>query len=91
MSRAGWDIQTHYDLGGAHPLVGRSVPDHMFDDGWTILLDPTADAALAAFAGRYACRIKYVTGSVRDRLGAGAQLVRPGGIVAWACGDAPSR
>jgi 2-polyprenyl-6-methoxyphenol hydroxylase-like FAD-dependent oxidoreductase len=94
-----WGIHTHYDLGGAHPLVGRSVPAYTFDDGTTtgaamregraILLDFTADAALAAFAGRYGGRIKYVTGRVRDRLGAGALLVRPDGIVAWACGDAP--
>jgi 2-polyprenyl-6-methoxyphenol hydroxylase-like FAD-dependent oxidoreductase len=91
-----WGIHTHYDLGGAHPLVGRSVP---FDDGTStgaamrdgraILLDLTADATLAAFAGRYGGRIKYVTGRVRDRLGTSALLVRPDGVVAWACGDAP--
>jgi hypothetical protein len=67
---------THYDaiITGAGP-VG--------------LLDFTADAALAAFAGRYASRIEYVTGTVRDRPGADALLVRPDGVVAWACGDAP--
>jgi 2-polyprenyl-6-methoxyphenol hydroxylase-like FAD-dependent oxidoreductase len=28
-----WGIHTHYDLGGGHPLVGRSVPNFEFEDG----------------------------------------------------------
>ena len=92
-------MHMHYDLGGEHPLAGRSVPDYVFDDGTTvahamrgghaILIDFTADAALAAFAGCYEGRLRYVAGSVRERLGADALLVRPDGIVAWACCGRP--
>jgi 2-polyprenyl-6-methoxyphenol hydroxylase-like FAD-dependent oxidoreductase len=85
-----WGIDTHYDLGGAHPLVGRSVPASM-RDGRAILLDFTKDAALAACAERYGGQINHVKGDVRDQLGAGALLVRPDGVVAWACGDVPDR
>jgi hypothetical protein len=91
-----WGMHVQYDLGGDHPLAGRSVPDYVFDDGTTVadamhggaalLLDFTADATLAAFAGRYDARLRHVAGSVRERLGADALLVRPDGIVAWACG-----
>jgi 2-polyprenyl-6-methoxyphenol hydroxylase-like FAD-dependent oxidoreductase len=100
-----WGIDMRYDLGGDHPLAGRSVPDFVFDDGTTmsttmstamrdgraILLDVGADAALAAFARRYGGRMTYVSGAVRDALGASALLVRPDGIVAWACGGPPDR
>jgi hypothetical protein len=96
-----WGIHTQYDLGGAHPLVGRSVPEYTFDDGTTpgaamrdgraMLLDVTKDAALAAFAREFGDRMTYVTSPVDNRLGASALLVRPDGVVAWACGDVPDR
>lgn len=94
-----WGIDTRCDVGGAHPLAGRAAPAYAFDDGGTmdavmrdgsaILLDFTADAALAAFARRYEKRMRYVAGSVRERLGASALLVRPDGVVAWACANVP--
>ena len=94
-----WGMHTHVDVGGEHPLAGRSVPDYVFDDGTTVahalrgggalLLDFTADAALAAFAGHYGGRLRHVAGGVRERLGADALLVRPDGIVAWACAGRP--
>jgi 2-polyprenyl-6-methoxyphenol hydroxylase-like FAD-dependent oxidoreductase len=31
-----WGIFTHYDLGGAHPLTGYSIPNFEFNDGTTI-------------------------------------------------------
>jgi hypothetical protein len=85
-----WGVHTRHDLGGAHPLVGRSVPASM-RDGRAILLDFTNDAALAACAERYCGRIAYVKGDVRHQPGAGALLVRPDGVLAWACGAAPDR
>jgi 2-polyprenyl-6-methoxyphenol hydroxylase-like FAD-dependent oxidoreductase len=90
-----WGVDMRYDGGADHPLAGRSAPDFVFDDGTTmgaamrdgraILLDFGADAALAAFARRYADRMRYMPAAVRERLGAGALLVRPDGVVAWAC------
>lgn len=81
-----WGVYTQYDLGGAHPLVGRSVPNFVFDDGVTmgellrdghgLLLDLGADVALPA--------VKRVAGRVEDDMGLRAVLVRPDGIVAWA-------
>jgi len=83
-----------YDLGGSHPLVGRSVPEFELSDGATIgerlrsgkgiLLDFDARASLRALAGRWSDRIVYVPSEPRDRLGLSAVLVRPDGFVAWA-------
>jgi hypothetical protein len=86
-----WGIFTHYDLGSDHPLVGRSVPNFEFEDGTTIgesmrdgrgiLLDFDMNASLKAVRSD---EIKYISRSVKDRLGLSALLVRPDGIVAWA-------
>jgi hypothetical protein len=83
-----------YDLGGSHPLVGRSVPEFELSDGATIgerlrsgkgiLLDFDARASLRALAGRWSDRIVHVAEDARDRLGLRAVLVRPDGFVAWA-------
>lgn len=90
----------HYDLGNEHPLVGRSAPDFRFDDGTRlgdllhqgqgVALDFTTDRALQGAAQRWAGRIRYAAGSVRDGLGLAAVLVRPDGVVAWAS-DTPDR
>lgn len=94
-----WGIFTHYDLGGEHPLIGYSVPDFTFEDdtrigelmrdGRGILLDFDGNSQLKSFANEYGNQIKYVAGSVKDRLGLTALLVRPDGIVAWATDDEP--
>ena len=89
-----WGVSLRYDLGGGHPLVGRSAPDFELVDGTKLgellrngkglLLDFDARAPLQAFASRWSRRITYVAGDAKDRLGLSAVLVRPDGFVAWA-------
>lgn len=89
-----WGVGLRYDLGGDHPLVGRSAPDFDLADGTRagerlrqgkgLLLDFDADASLAALARRWSDRITYVASDAKDRLGLSAVLVRPDGVVAWA-------
>ncbi|TQF39836.1 FAD-dependent oxidoreductase [Bradyrhizobium sp. UNPF46] len=91
-------LSLRYDLGGSHPLVGRSAPDFELRDGTTvgerlrrakgILLDLDVRASLAALAGRWNEHIVYVAGDARNRLGLSAALLRPDGFVAWASDDA---
>nr|WP_064247409.1 FAD-dependent monooxygenase [Rhizobium leguminosarum]OAP94643.1 FAD-dependent oxidoreductase [Rhizobium leguminosarum] len=88
-----WGVSLRYDLGGSHPLVGRSAPDFELANGTKLgdhlregkglLLDFDAGAPLQALAGRWK-GITYVAGDARDRLGLSALLVRPDGFVAWA-------
>lgn len=94
-----WGISLRYDLGGRHPLVGRSAPDFALADGVRLgellkqgrglLLDFDAPAPLQALAKRWSGRITYVAGDARQKLGLSAVLVRPDGIVAWAAETAP--
>jgi 2-polyprenyl-6-methoxyphenol hydroxylase-like FAD-dependent oxidoreductase len=94
-----WGIFTHYDLGGDHPLAGHSVPNFEFEDGARIgglmydgrgiLLDFDRNASLKTLAGEYGDRIKYISGSAKDRLAVSAALIRPDGIVAWASDNDP--
>lgn len=89
-----WGVATHYDSDSSHPLAGRSVPNFQFEDSVTIgelmreghgiLLDFNADTSLKTEAGKYGGRIRYISGSVKDRLGVNAALIRPDGIIAWA-------
>ncbi|MFL9863724.1 FAD-dependent monooxygenase [Paraburkholderia fungorum] len=89
-----WGISLRYDLGGNHPLVGRSAPDFELTDGTKLgellskgsglLLDFDARPSLQALASRWCDRIAYVGRDVKDRLGLSAVLVRPDGVVAWA-------
>lgn len=93
-----WGIFTHYDLGGDHPLLGYSVPNFEFEDGTTIgelmhdgrgiLLDFDRNDSLKPLVGEYDDQIKYISGSVKDRLGVSALLIRPDGIIAWASDNA---
>ncbi len=95
-----WGVALRYDLGGGHPLVGRSVPDFELADGTKVgalfragkglFLDFDVDAPLAALAGRWGDRITYVASDVKDRLGLNALLVRPDGFVAWASEGGPN-
>lgn len=94
-----WGIFTHYPLECHHPLAGYSVPNFTFEDGTTIgelmhdgrgiLLDLQNNTSLEKQVDEYGGRIKYISGSVRDRLGASALLIRPDGIVAWAADNDP--
>ncbi|HEY8894494.1 MAG TPA: FAD-dependent monooxygenase [Niastella sp.] len=89
-----WGIHTNYNLRGHYPLAGYSVPNFEFEDGSTIgelmrdgkgiLIDFSTNTSPEMLAGRYSSGLKYVSGSVKDRLGVSAALIRPDGIVAWA-------
>ena len=89
-----WGVCLRYDLGGNHPLVGRSAPDFELADGTRLgdrlrtgrglFLDFGAHAPLQALAGRWDGRIAYLAGDAKDRLGLSAVLLRPDGVVAWA-------
>jgi len=91
-------VSLRYDLGGSHPLVGRSVPDFELADGTKagerlrrakgMLLDFDARSSLQALASRWRDRLDYVVSEPRDRLGLSAVLVRPDGFVAWASDSA---
>ncbi|WP_342627823.1 FAD-dependent monooxygenase [Nguyenibacter vanlangensis] len=86
-------VSLGYDLGGAHPLIGTSVPEFRLMDGTTVgerlrtgtglLLDFEARPSLAAMADRWRSRLSYIGCNAADRLGISALLVRPDGIVAW--------
>ncbi len=90
-----WGICTHYNLGGNHALTGRSVPNfeledgiqigELMHDGQMILLDFEGDTSLEALTNEYSGRIKYISADAKDRLGLCAVLIRPDGVVAWAC------
>jgi len=89
-----WGVSLRYELGGGHPLVGRSAPDFDLSDGSRLgvqmrtgrglLLDFDAGAPLRALAGHWGDRITYIATDAGDRLGLSAVLVRPDGVVAWA-------
>lgn len=93
-----WGVTLRYDLGGSHPLVGRSAPDFELADGTRLgehlrtgtglLLDFDAGAPLRALAGGWQGRIAYIASDAKDRLGLSAVLVRPDGFVAWASAGA---
>ncbi|MGN6775676.1 FAD-dependent monooxygenase [Rhizobium sp.] len=88
-----WGVSLRYDLGGSHPLIGRSAPDFELANGTKLgdllrtgkglLLDFDGSASLKALAGRWGNRITYIASNVKDRLGLSALLVRPDGVVAW--------
>ncbi|MES2111746.1 MAG: FAD-dependent monooxygenase [Bacteroidota bacterium] len=88
-----WGINTRYNLGGVHPLIGRSVPDFELENGSRIgelmqhgrglLLDFDTNSSLKALAGEYGSQIDYISGAAKDQLGLNAVLVRPDGIIAW--------
>ncbi len=94
-----WGVTNQYDLGGAHPLIGRSVPNFAFDDGSSLaaamhdgralLLDFHGNPALAALSDRHASRIHYIARPAVDTCQLSAVLVRPDGCVAWATDGTP--
>ena len=80
-------------------LVGHSVPNFEFEDsarigelmhdGQGILLDFGMNASLKTLASEYGDRIKYISGSAKDRLAVSPVLIRPDGIIAWASDNDP--
>jgi len=89
-----WGLSLRYDLGGCHPLVGRSVPDieliggvtigELLRDGRGLILDFTSGAPLRPLAASWYDRIDYVSADVENPFGLSAILIRPDGFVAWA-------
>ncbi|HLK92307.1 MAG TPA: FAD-dependent monooxygenase [Polyangia bacterium] len=94
-----WGVSLRHDLGGAHPLVGRSCPDFALADGTRLgarlrdgrglLLDFGGRASLQSLGGVWGDAVRYVASDAADRLGLSAVLVRPDGFVAWASDAAP--
>jgi 2-polyprenyl-6-methoxyphenol hydroxylase-like FAD-dependent oxidoreductase len=94
-----WGVSLRYDLGGSHALMGRSAPDFELAGGTKLgelmrngkgqLLDFDMSGPLEALASRWNGKVKYVASDVKDRLGLSAVLVRPDGVVAWACEATP--
>ncbi|MDA5343832.1 FAD-dependent monooxygenase [Stenotrophomonas maltophilia] len=90
-----WGISQQLALDDGHPLVGRSVPDFVLADGRRTgeLLRAGQGALLVFDVDSLSCDITgdgpplpVCMGSVPDEaMGLGAVLVRPDGIVAWAC------
>jgi hypothetical protein len=95
-----WGVSLRYDLGGTHPLVGRSAPDfelvdgtkpgELLEQGKGLILDFDARRPLQALASRWSGRTTYVASDGKDRRGLSAVLVRPDGSVAWTADEAPS-
>jgi 2-polyprenyl-6-methoxyphenol hydroxylase-like FAD-dependent oxidoreductase len=93
-----WGINTHYDPGDGHPIVGHSAPNFELEDGTTtgelmrdgqgILLDFDSNPSLKTLAGEYD-QMKYVSGPAKGQLGLSAVLIRPDGIIAWASDSEP--
>jgi 2-polyprenyl-6-methoxyphenol hydroxylase-like FAD-dependent oxidoreductase len=94
-----WGVDTHYDLGSDHPMIGRSVPNFELNDGTTIgnlmydgqgiLLDFNDNASLKTLADQYENQLKYVSGVATEQFGLSAVLIRPDGLVVWAADGEP--
>ncbi|MFL5307524.1 MAG: FAD-dependent monooxygenase [Polyangia bacterium] len=94
-----WGVSLRYELGDAHPLVGRSCPDFQLADGTRVgellrdgrglLLDFGGQRSLEELDGLWGDQVRYVGGDVQEGLGLRAVLVRPDGFVAWASDTTP--
>ncbi len=89
-----WGVGLRYELKDAHPLAGRSAPDFELTDGtrlserlrnggW-LLLDFESCPALESAASIWGQRLSYVAVDAKNRMGLGAVMVRPDGVVACA-------
>ncbi|RRU73297.1 FAD-dependent monooxygenase [Stenotrophomonas maltophilia] len=91
-----WGVSQQLDLDGDHPLVGRSAPDFRLVDGRRLgELLRAGQGALLVFepassppqhGRRWQPSIACAADTGDAASGLGALLVRPDGIVAWACG-----
>ncbi len=94
-----WGVGLRYPLEEGHPLVGRSIPDFELLDGSRtnerlrtgrgLLLDFDMNPSLQALAVHWHGRIDYVAGPAKEQMRLKAVLVRPDGVVGWACEAAP--
>ncbi|MFW7269072.1 FAD-dependent monooxygenase [Gluconacetobacter sp. Hr-1-5] len=94
-----WGVAVCYNLGGDHPLTGRSAPDFELSDGTRLnehlrhgrmlLLDFSGSDSLRTLADRYRSQLSYVVCDAKNRSGLQTLLIRPDGFVAWAS-DHPS-
>ena len=94
-----WGVSLRYDLGGGHPLAGRSAPDFEFDDGRRlaerlregagVFVDFGGSESARRTMARWSDRIRHVAMGAKDTLGLATLLVRPDGFVAWASDEAP--
>lgn len=92
-------VSLRYDLGGGHPLVGRSAPDFeltdgrrlgdLLHDGRGLLLDLTAGDCLQGLCKGRENRLQFVSCGAKEDKGVTALLVRPDGFVAWATDAEP--
>jgi 2-polyprenyl-6-methoxyphenol hydroxylase-like FAD-dependent oxidoreductase len=92
-------VSLRYDLGGDHPLIGRSAPDFEFEDGSRfgeffhdgtgLLLDLTGKERFSRLSRSWSGRVKYASTRAKDNKGIAALLVRPDGFVAWAANSDP--
>jgi 2-polyprenyl-6-methoxyphenol hydroxylase-like FAD-dependent oxidoreductase len=92
-------VSMHYDLGGEHPLTGRSTPNFAFEEGGYLgdllhkghglLLDFTTTKSAKTLCSRWEDRLRYVATHAKENLGLTALLVRPDGFVAWATNVEP--
>ncbi len=96
-----WGVAQPPVFDGGHPQAGRSVPDlHLADGrrmgellraGQGVLLGLDTGDWLGPISERWQRSVTCVMSTARNTLGLGAVLVRPDGVVAWACdagGDA---
>lgn len=83
-----------YDLPGEHPLIGRSAPDLLLDDGRRLgdcchdgramLFDFSEDGGYATMAHAWSDRLNIVCSQCAENPEIVGLLVRPDGCVAWA-------
>jgi 2-polyprenyl-6-methoxyphenol hydroxylase-like FAD-dependent oxidoreductase len=92
-------IGLRYNLGGNHPLTGRSAPDFELEDGTrlgtllhagkALLLDFTESEKLRLGSETWKNRLKYVSAKPKDAKRLTALFIRPDGFVAWAAESDP--
>jgi 2-polyprenyl-6-methoxyphenol hydroxylase-like FAD-dependent oxidoreductase len=94
-----WAISLRYEIGGSHPLVGRSAPDfvlksgtrlgELLEAGKGLFIDFDTSASFQDLASHWSDRITYIASNADDQLGLSALLIRPDGVVAWAAAAVP--